>query len=736
MEKYNVQFTDTFGVKWYCGINVPASDVSGVTLKSSENPLSIIYDTSGGVRGRIIGSFAELEILYDVNENLFDWNEFIRCNSYEYQLTILKDNKLFWMGVLEPDLPTIPFKAGAFTLKLRFSDGFARLKNFNLAQVEDISPFTNDIYREKVLSVINRCVANTGLYYSYVNSVFNLVEYSQQVYMNRTGGLNMYYQSPESYANKTCYDVLFDLMTTFDAKILQRNGELWIVRYPEMINNSMTVWQYSFDNDLEEQIGILSPIKPLSLNEGGNKSQMFRFLKENGQMNFTPKINGFNLSFNYGARTLMRNYNFDYYGEDGKPIGWNIFEFVGLIKNYPEYYWYNNGLIRVQKDVVVGNTIYNKHLQLLAEKNKRNRSGIQDYNEKWKGETGIKSNGTNALKLNSIDQYFSISYEDLLNMKKLSYVSQTIEGTKKGSSLSVKIRWIGDSIVQYIDGDDDYKKKTLYSGATFYVLITLKTNGTQYYLNGDTWHDYYRIMLNDDNNYTAFDWHELEYGTTPTPEDGDIEIRIYQPLKNPDFGDWVTYNSVNEALYIDSISATIGANENVIEKKDAFDGFIELDEYSTESAEDQNMLIGDPPSGLTDVNYSFKKEYSNFIGSMLAGAISYPCNQWYDYATKYQGQLIDHLVFNLSSFFAISQIVLKGKMFAKDIDILTMFFDDNNLYGYNFYFQSLTIDVKKGISTITAPSMINGKYYKLMGTEINDNFIVTENDDYIQIKQK
>ena len=736
MEKYNIQFSDTFGNDWYCGISTDDYSGQSKNIAASDEPLTISYDTSGGVRGRIKGSFAEIEILYDHKSSPFEWNEFIRTTAYSYSIIIVKNNSVYWRGVLEPDLPTIPFKSGSFTLKLRFSDGFARLKNFNLSLQNLQSPFTNDTYREKCVSVIKRCLDNVGIGYQTIKMAFNIVEYSQYNYNGRTGGMSYYYQSPESYASRTCYDVIFDLMTTFDAFICQRNGDLWLIRYPEL-SEELVIWEYNYTTGIESQIGILNPIKEQTANEGGSKDQMFRFLKDGGQMNFVPSINGFNVAFDYGVRDLLNNSKFDFYDGEMNPIGWDTFKFVGQIFQRPDgSIIYNNGLIYVVKDVVFGNTLYNKHLQLMSELNKRSRSGIQDYNEKWIGETGITSKGTNACRLNSVHEDSLWTYSDLFSNNKLSWISQTISDVEESSSLKIYIKWIGESIIQYIDGGDDYKKKTRYGGATFYLLITLKTEDKTYYLNGDTWADYFRINKIDENDFVNYEWHDLTINATPTPKKGKVEIRVYQPIENPSKGSYVTYNTKCDALYIDTFTCSIAANENVIEKKDAFDNYIVVDPFSIQTFDDQNMLIGDAPQGLSNVNYSFRKEYSNFIGGMMPGAISYPCNQWYDYATKYTGQLVDHLIYNLANAYCVSQIVLRGKMFANDIDILSIFVDDNNLYGYNFYFQSLSLSVKKGISTITAASLLNSKYFKVMGTEQGDDFISTEQNDYILVKER
>jgi len=129
--KYRIPFSDLRGVEHEVLIFDKKYSGSTVTeLTASSPPVTISYKGNRDKFDPLIGSECELNILVTDDLDRFFGREFVTIEEDQYTIEVkLKKTDLFWAGFLLPDRYQEQYLFRPYEIKLRASDGIARLND-------------------------------------------------------------------------------------------------------------------------------------------------------------------------------------------------------------------------------------------------------------------------------------------------------------------------------------------------------------------------------------------------------------------------------------------------------------------------------------------------------------------------------------------------------------------------------------------------------------------------------
>lgn len=172
--------------------------------------------------GGLYGSSLELSLQSDLNE------EFIKLYTTDNKKFLARhyvDNVLNWSGFILPEKYTEPNIAPPYDVQITVADGLGILKNiaFNL------------MGRHSILSILKYCLDNTGLALDF-EIICDLKETTQDP--SKTI-LSQVTTDVGQWAEKTCYDVLNEIASSFRAMITQHRNRWRFARFADLKSDSM-----------------------------------------------------------------------------------------------------------------------------------------------------------------------------------------------------------------------------------------------------------------------------------------------------------------------------------------------------------------------------------------------------------------------------------------------------------------------------------------------------------------
>ena len=175
------------------------------------NPFILRKDSAGTVRGTsldfAIRAIADFEFIEFYTENSLDW------------LIELVDpsGAIVWKGFIIPEQYQEPYSPAPVTVSFTATDQLGLLKNFTYTAV--------NATRISYLSILKSCLSNSGLSLGYAIAI--AIKESRQNQARSV--LSEIYVNPEVYNGLTCYEVIVDILSHFDAEITQHAGR-WLIR--------------------------------------------------------------------------------------------------------------------------------------------------------------------------------------------------------------------------------------------------------------------------------------------------------------------------------------------------------------------------------------------------------------------------------------------------------------------------------------------------------------------------
>jgi len=271
-----------FNEKW----KVEIWDTSYTTGPSTEiatsSPPILNYESQNDKRyASIKGSSLSVPIIVD-NSTLENWlfnqvqlakEERFYCHLYKWD-PINNLYNLYWIGVLLHDLNQREDAAYPYTYELKFTDGLARLKDFKFTELADptnalsYTPQTLNWYLYECLKrtpFYSRVSAGTQFYGSSVNFYeYNMVT-SGTHWSTNVDPLDETTVYPKAFCNTlsngqleafSFYDILEQILTLFDARIILAQPYFRIISRNNYTNASWKERTYLADGTFEAQTSV------------------------------------------------------------------------------------------------------------------------------------------------------------------------------------------------------------------------------------------------------------------------------------------------------------------------------------------------------------------------------------------------------------------------------------------------------------------------------------------------
>ena len=203
-----------FGKNWKVRISQDGYTGAQIDRNVPSNPFILKKDSAGTIRGTSldfsIRAQADFEFIDLYTNNSRDW------------LIELVDttDAVVWQGFILPEEYQEAYSPAPVTVGFTATDGLGLLKNFNY------SAFTSS--RLSLLNIMANCLVNTGISLQFAIAI-PIKEARQDAGHSVLQQIRI---DHVRYDGMTCYNVVTDILTRYNASITQENGK-WLIRSSE-----------------------------------------------------------------------------------------------------------------------------------------------------------------------------------------------------------------------------------------------------------------------------------------------------------------------------------------------------------------------------------------------------------------------------------------------------------------------------------------------------------------------
>jgi hypothetical protein len=228
---YRCEFQDILGLQWKVDIEEWLSSQGAITnMIATGDPLNIEFlsDSQELFDSPIKGSRANLTIY---SETDFQWIAMYSSGNFEKRMCIYHGATLYWKGFVLADSYSEPYDGVAYPVTISAADGLGVLKNL---KYDDEGVYYNG--RKTISAILIDVLAKIQFneFIEYVNI------YEER--MNQTATDSIFNQTSidvDIFKNMYCYEVLQEILKTFNALIRQVNGIMTIYRPTELSQASI-----------------------------------------------------------------------------------------------------------------------------------------------------------------------------------------------------------------------------------------------------------------------------------------------------------------------------------------------------------------------------------------------------------------------------------------------------------------------------------------------------------------
>jgi len=284
MEKYFIQ-NDTTGYL----VQIFDANFSGVSTEIF-GKLSFDKGSVNNILDTIRGTGINLRL--EANP-LLNFDEFSESDEKTYTVKVTNSTGTVFNGFLKPDGVTQSFVRDLWVVDLDFIDGLGSLKDLSFVKSNGFT-FTGKL---SMFEVIEACLSRTGLVMT-INSFVDVyyIGYAGANILKDTYINSERFVKVDSDTIMTCEEVLNSVLNIFSACITQENGQWWVYRPNEFLNNVTFIdntLNTTFTKNLYKKIG--SQIDNYYPHHcGGNQ-----------QIQTKGAISAYRLNYKYGFKTAM-----------------------------------------------------------------------------------------------------------------------------------------------------------------------------------------------------------------------------------------------------------------------------------------------------------------------------------------------------------------------------------------------------------------------------------------------
>lgn len=313
--------------------------------------LEILQSGFEGIETQIYGNFvhqytkkkdihdtvvpSNLSIDLEANTNL-TLNDLYSEEEQTFLVKAYRNSQLIFIGFIKPDGIYEDWVSDRWILSIDCYDGLNILKDLSFVKndglyfrnnMSELNAIYYSLIRTKLDLPINVCIDVYNSEYSF--DIYHSI--LEQVYINT----ERYYQDVEKEKIMDCNEVVSSILATYNASIIQMNGE-WFIYRPIDVKNGMTFKRYVngiFDNEIYFEAG-----KTIGSHINGLENFDAIHCNANQRKTISPSCQAFRVNYKYGTVSSLIS-NTDLKLGDGLNIeGWVVNNPDGKVYRNPSGY--------------------------------------------------------------------------------------------------------------------------------------------------------------------------------------------------------------------------------------------------------------------------------------------------------------------------------------------------------------------------------------------------------------
>lgn len=190
----------------------------------------------------IISSQLNFSFVLETEDDFEQFPDVLTSDDRKYWVVFKENTNVIWRGFLFNDYSQVGFSTGIQEASLLAVDGISFMQNVPYVVDDSINQL------ESLLSIISK-----GLNYMLYPEDLNLVvacSYFAEGMLTRLDGeeyepLSQTFQYRRDYLNTSYYDIILNILTSFNCRLFQANGDWWFMSMNEMSANTNYFTKYS-----------------------------------------------------------------------------------------------------------------------------------------------------------------------------------------------------------------------------------------------------------------------------------------------------------------------------------------------------------------------------------------------------------------------------------------------------------------------------------------------------------
>lgn len=190
----------------------------------------------------IISSQLNFSFILETEDDFAQFPDVLTSDDRKYWVVVSEDTNVMWRGFLFNDYSQVGFSTGIQEASLVAIDGISFMENIPYVVDDSINQL------ESLLSIISK-----GMNYMLYPEDLNLVvacSYFAEGMQTRLDGeefepLSQTYQYRRDYLNMSYYDIIINILKSFNCRLFQANGDWWFMSMNEMSADTNYYTKYS-----------------------------------------------------------------------------------------------------------------------------------------------------------------------------------------------------------------------------------------------------------------------------------------------------------------------------------------------------------------------------------------------------------------------------------------------------------------------------------------------------------
>lgn len=180
---------------------------------------------------QIISSQLNFSFILETEDDFLQFPDVLSGDDRKYWVVLSNGTNVVWRGFLFNDYSQVGFSTGIQEASLIAIDGISFLENMEYVVDDSINQL------ESLLSIINKGLGNM-LYPSDLNLVVACSYFAEGMNTRLDGQqyepFSQTYQYRRDFLNTSYYEILNNIITSFNCRMFQANGDWWIMSMNEM----------------------------------------------------------------------------------------------------------------------------------------------------------------------------------------------------------------------------------------------------------------------------------------------------------------------------------------------------------------------------------------------------------------------------------------------------------------------------------------------------------------------